>query len=229
MKILAVAAETLELAPWLKRCGAIETLNWPLAFARKAKWGAETLYAVANGAGPRLAAQAVEAAVRAAGPFDRFLSVGLCGALDPALPLRAVCTANEVSDGESRWPAAALPGAVAQRLLSIDTFLRAPEEKLRWAARGFGIVEMEAAAVARYAAEHGAPFHAAKVVSDCAGEHFALDFNQHRDADGRFSRGRIALAAVRHPIRYAPDLIRMASRGPAASETLGVFLAKFRF
>ena len=89
MKILAVAAETLELTPWLKRCGAVETLAWPVAFARKAQWAGAELYVVANGAGPRLAGQAVDAAVRAAGPFDRYLSVGLCGALDPALPLRA--------------------------------------------------------------------------------------------------------------------------------------------
>lgn len=229
MKILAVAAETLELTPWLKRCGAVETLAWPVAFARKAQWGGAELYAVANGAGPRLAGQAVRAAVRAAGPFDRYLSVGLCGALDPALPLRAVWSAVEVGDGDSVWPAAPLAGARPGRLLSIDRFLREPEEKQRWAAQGFDVVEMEAAAVARYAASQGAPFHAAKVVSDLAAETFSLDFNKFRDGAGRFSRGRIALAAVRNPFRYAPDLIRMASRGPAASETLGEFLADYRF
>ena len=229
MKILAVAAETLELTPWLKRCAAVESLSWPVTFARKAKWGGADLYAVANGAGPRLAVDAVDAAVRAAGPFDRFLSVGLCGALDPALPLRTVCSAVETGDGANTWPALPLRGAHPCRLLSLDRFLREPEEKHRWAAQGFGAVEMEAAAVARYAANLGAPFHAAKVVSDLAAETFSLDFNEYRDAAGRFSRGRIARAAVRHPFRYAPDLLRMASRGPAASETLGEFLAQYRF
>lgn len=229
MKILAVAAETLELTPWLKRCAAVEPLAWPVAFARKAQWGGAELYAVANGAGVRLATQAVYAAVRAAGPFDRFLSVGLCGALDPALPLRAVCSAVAAGDGASVWPVEPLQGARPCRLLSIDMFLREPEEKRRWAAQGFDVVEMEAAAVARYAASQGAPFHAAKVVSDLAVETFALDFNKFRDVAGRFSRGRIALAAARHPFTYAPDLIRMASRGAAASETLGEFLAEYRF
>ncbi|MFN0106846.1 MAG: hypothetical protein ACKV2U_32735 [Bryobacteraceae bacterium] len=229
MKILAVAAEALELKPWLRRCRSVEKLAWPVPFARMARWGEATLFAVANGAGPRLSAKAVEIAVRGAGPFDGLMSVGLCGALDLALPLRAVCTASAVGDGESTWPARGLPGGSVRRLLSIDRFLGEPEEKRQWAERGFGIVEMEAAAVAQYAAAHGLPFSAVKVVSDRADERFAIDFNRYRDADGRFSRGRIALAAAAHPIRYVPDLIRMASRGPSASETLGVFLAQSRF
>lgn len=229
MRILAVAAESLELQAWLRRCGPREKLKWPVGFARRAKWGEVTLYAVANGAGPRLAARAVAAAEREAGPFDGYMSVGLCGALDQELPLHAVCTASVVGDGETNWPARAWPETSMQRLLSIDRFLGQPEEKRRWAAEGFGIVEMEAAAVAKHAAAQGRPFRAAKVVSDIAEERFSLDFNEYRDAEGRFVRGRIALAAAVHPIRYASDLIRMASRGSAASETLGEFLAQSRF
>lgn len=229
MRILAVAAEAMELRPWLQRCGAGKTLDWPVAFARRASWGGADLFAVAHGAGPRLAGQAVAAAVAAAGPFDGLMSVGLCGALDPLLPLQAICTASAVGDGETLWPARTLPGASVQQLLSIDRFLGQPEEKSRWAALGFGIVEMEAAAVARYAAAEGLPFCAIKAVSDRAEERFSLDFNGYRDADGRFARGRIALAAAAHPIRYAPDLIRMASRGSSGSETLGEFLANSRF
>lgn len=229
MRILAIAAESLELRPWLRHCGRTERLNWPAGFSRRAKWGDASLYAVANGAGPRLAARAVAAAEREAGPFDGYMSVGLCGALDLTLPLSAICTASVVGDGESSWPARAWPEASMQRLLSIDRFLGDPEEKSRWAAAGFGIVEMEAAAVAKHAAAQGRPFRAAKVVSDVATERFSLDFNEYRDGEGRFVRHRIALAAAIHPIRYAPDLIRLASRGAAAAETLGEFLAQSRF
>lgn len=229
MKILAVAAEALELKPWLRRCQAVEKLAWPLPFAQKAQWRESELYAVANGPGPLLAAQAVEIAVRQAGPFDGMISVGLCGALDPQLPIAALCTASSVSDGETVWPARPLPGARPYRLLSIDRFLGDLDEKRRWAEKGFGLVEMEAAAIAQYAAAHGIPFTAVKVVSDRAEEHFSIDFNQYRDAAGRFALPRIALAALAHPIKYAPDLIRLASRGPAASATLGEFLAHSRF
>lgn len=229
MRILAVAAESLELRPWLGRCAGAAKLDWPLPYAWRAMWNGAELYAVANGAGRRLAREAVETAARLAGPFDGLMSVGLCGALRESLPLQAICTGSSVGDGEAEWPASALPGAAAERLLSVDRFLGAAEEKRQWAAAGFGIVEMEAAAVAEYSAELRLPFRVAKVVSDRAAEDFALDFNAYRDAAGRFSRGRIAMAALTHPFRYAPDLIRMASRGPAASETLGEFLAQTRF
>lgn len=228
MKILAIAALALELKPWLRRCQSREKLNWPLAFAQTAQWNDATLYAVANGPGPRLAAEALETAIKRAGPFDALMSIGLCGALDTDLPLNAICTANEVAHGESAWPADPIPGAKAHRLLSIDRFLGDPAEKQKWAENGFGIVEMEAAPIAKYAAANNIPFHAVKVVSDRAAERFSLDFNQYRDADGRFSNTRIALAALARPIQYAPDLFRMASRGPAASEILGVFLSHVR-
>ena len=229
MKILAVAAEALEARPWLKGCGDAAVLPWGLGFAQKGTSNGATIYAVADGPGPRLAAGAVEVAAREAGPFDAVVSFGLCGSLDPALGLSAICTATEVSDGVTVWPAVPVAGAAPVRLLSVDRFFGRPDEKREWAGKDFGAVEMEAAAVARYAALQGLPFHAVKIVSDRADETFALDFNQYRDAAGRFSRTRIALAALAHPFQYAPDLYRMASRGPAASETLGVFLSNARF
>ena len=228
MKILVIAALALELKPWLRRCQSLEKLNWPVAFAQTAYWNGATLYAAANGPGPRLAANALQTAIKRAGPFDTLMSIGLCGALDADLPLNAICTANEVSDGQTNWPANPIPGLQAHRLLSIDRFLGDPAEKQKWAEKRFGIVEMEAAPIAKYAVAENIPFHAVKVVSDRAAERFALDFNQHRDAEGRFSNTRIALAALAHPIQYAPDLFRMVSRGPAASEILGVYLSNVR-
>ena len=229
MKILAVASMALELKPWLRRCQSFEKLNWPVSYACSAQWNQAIVYAVANGPGPRLAAEALQIAIEQAGPFDGLMSIGLCGALQTGIPVKAIRTANEVGDGETNWPAQPIPNAIAVKLLSVDRFLRDPAEKATWAQQGFGIVEMEAAAIAKYAAENNIPFSAVKVVSDRAAERFALDFNQYRDEAGRFLHTRIALAALAHPILYAPDLYRMASRGPAASEILGAFLAKSRF
>jgi hypothetical protein len=220
---------TLELKPWLRRCLAVEKLAWPVVFARSAQWNDSVLYAVANGPGLGLASEALRIAMERSGPFDLLISVGLCGALDTDLPLDSICTTDAVGDGESAWPAEPIAGGQVRRLLSIDRFLGDPDEKQKWAAQGFGIVEMEAASIARFAAENSIPFRAAKVVSDRADESFAIDFNEYRDASGRFSNTRIALAAAAHPVRYGPDLYRMATRGPAASEILGEFLAKSRF
>jgi adenosylhomocysteine nucleosidase len=229
MKILAIAAEALELAPWLSRCAERTQLSWPIAHAHQAQWNGTSLYIVANGPGPRLSQQALHTSLEKAGPFDTLMSIGLCGALDPSLAIKTICTATEVTDGLTTWPAQPFPGAQPVRLLSIDKFLGHPAEKKEWAEKGLGIVEMEAAPIARYAAENNIPFHAIKIVSDRAEEHFSLDFNQFRDSAGRFQKARIALAACKHPFRYAPDLFRLASRGPAASEILGVFLAHARF
>jgi len=228
VRILAVAAMALELKPWLGRCQAVEKLAWPVDFARSARWNDAELYVVANGPGPALALKALEIAMESTGSFDTVLSVGLCGALDNGLPLDAICTAGEVGDGQESWPAEPMSGAEVRKLLSIDRFLGDPAEKENWARQGFGIVEMEAAPLARFAAENKIPFRAAKVVSDRAEESFAIDFNQYRDTPGRFDKKRIAIAAAAHPLRYGPDLYRMASRGPAASEILGEFLANSR-
>ena len=87
---------------------------------------------------------------------------------------------------------------------------------------------MEAAPLALYAAQNNIPFHAIKIVSDLAHEDFLLDFNRFRDPAGRFQKSKIALATLKNPLKFLPDVLRMASRGPAASEILGVFLAHAR-
>lgn len=229
MKILAIGAEAQEINPWLQLCPQKTELSWSLPNAFQVRWNGAALYAVSNGPGPHLAKEALEAALEHAGPFDSILSVGLCGALQPELALQTICTASSVSDGHTTWPAKPFPGARPVPLLSIDKFLAEPAEKQGWAAKGFGIVEMEAAPIAQYAEANGVPFYAIKIVSDQAHERFSLDFNQYRDAAGRFDKARIARAALMHPFRYLPELYRLATRGFAASETLRVFLAHARY
>jgi adenosylhomocysteine nucleosidase len=86
-------------------------------------------------------------------------------------------------------------------------------------------VEMESAAVAAKAREWGVPFRCIKVVSDTAREDMPLDFNRYRDAAGRFSRGRIALAALGHPFSAIPGLLQLDRNCRKAAEKLGEFLA----
>ena len=84
---------------------------------------------------------------------------------------------------------------------------------------------MESAAVAAKAREWGVPFRCIKVVSDTAGEDMPLDFNKYRDAAGRFSRSRIALAALRRPFTTIPALLHLDANCRKAAEKLGEFLA----
>jgi len=90
-------------------------------------------------------------------------------------------------------------------------------------------VEMESAAVAQKAGEWGVPFYSVRAVSDTAFDDLPLDFNQYRDREGRFSRGRIALAAMAHPFTRVPALLRLDNNCRIAAEALGEFFATCRF
>lgn len=229
MKVLAVAAEQVEIAGWMHAAGGGAILQWPVTHSCQFRSGSAEVTAVANGAGRRLAGEAVAAAWRENGPFDRVVSIGYAGALDQGLGLLAVRCASVISDGERSIPATPLPGIESARLLSIDRFLGDPPEKARWRAAGHELVEMEAAAVAAEASRRGVPFHAVKVVTDLAVERMELDFNACRDAEGRFDRGRIVRSALRRPFTYLPSLWRFAVRAPQAARKLGETLAGIRF
>ncbi len=56
-----------------------------------------------------------------------------------------------------------------------------------------------------------------------------LDFNRYRDADGRFSRTRIALAAMAHPFTVMPRLTRLDRNCRLAADALGEFFATSQF
>lgn len=211
-----VAAEQREFEGILKRAGEIRPLPWPgAAFSREAAWKDRRWLLVANGPGPRL----VERALERKPDVDRILSVGFCGALDPALRIGDIVVSGEVPKG---LQASFVKGAV----VSVDRVAFTAREKcdLR-AATGAAVVEMESAAVAQKAREWDVPFGCVRVVSDIAGDDLPLDFNLYRDADGRFERTRIALAALGRPFTVLPRLVRLDRDCRRAAERLGEFLA----
>jgi adenosylhomocysteine nucleosidase len=217
--IVAVASDGMEFTGWLRHCKGVRKLDWPVDFARQAEWNGQALTMVANGAGPRLAAAGL-AAARERETVSAVMSIGWCGALDPALRLNDVFVAlgvrTEAGDRAALAPRT-MPAVRRGVLWSGDRFIRTASEKAALRERGADAVEMEADGL-----RFGGSFYAVRVVSDLAAEDFSLDFNRYRDADGRFQKARIALAGMRHP----GDLLRMARRGREASEALGDFLAQ---
>lgn len=169
---------------------------------------------LASGPGSRL----VSETLRERRQVDGIVSTGFCGALDPALEVGDIV----VSGGEVRSARRFVRGEI----LTADRVAVTAEEKRTLRERtGASAVEMESAAVAAKAREWGVPFRCIKVVSDAAREDMPLDFNRYRDAAGRFSRGRIALAALRHPFAAVPGLLRLDRNCRFAAEKLGEFLA----
>jgi adenosylhomocysteine nucleosidase len=211
-----VAAEAREFEGILKRARNVRPLPWPgAAFSREVLTKDRRWLLVANGPGPRL----VEQALQTKPDVDRMVSIGFCGALDPALRIGDIVISGEVPE---ELGASFVQGDV----LSVDRVAITVAEKgeLR-ASTQAAVVEMESAAVARKARQWEMPFGCVRVVSDVADENLPLDFNRYRDADGRFSRTRIALAAMGHPFTVLPGLIRLDRNCRLAAERLGEFLA----
>jgi adenosylhomocysteine nucleosidase len=115
---------------------------------------------------------------------------------------------------------------VRGEILSLDRVAVTAAEKRDLRERTGAIaIEMESAAVAAKAREWGVPFRCIKAVSDTAAEDMPLDFNLYRDSAGRFSRSRIALAAMRRPFTAIPALLRLDRNCRRAAEKLGEFFA----
>ena len=199
--VLLVAAEAREFSGILKRAQAKE-LKWPEAtFSREVAWKDDRWLLVANGPG----AQLVEQVLARKRDVDLILSVGFCGALDPALRVGDIVDAGKVFTADRVAVTAAEKRALRQQT-------------------GAAAVEMEATAVEAKAREWGTAFRCVKVVSDTAAKDLPLDFNKYRDGDGRFSRARIAFAALRHPPALA-GLMRLDRDCRRAADRLGEFLA----
>jgi hypothetical protein len=228
--ILAVGAECREFSGLLRLATSVSKLSWPIAFARRILLSGRTWLLAANGPGPRLAAEAAQAAVRNCRP-SAVLSTGLCGALDPAIPVQSIFVATEVRSSARVFPACipAQPcNGFSGPLLTQDRVAVTAAEKAVLFASGARAVDMEAAAVASQAERLGIPFYCVRVISDEAGYSLPLDFNRYRDATGRFSRLRIALAAVTRPAVVAP-LMRFDSVCRRSAILLGESLADCRF
>jgi nucleoside phosphorylase len=188
---------------------------------------------VANGPGPKLAGEAVDAvhqneAVERNVPMDALVSIGFCGGLQPSLDACDIFVAAEVNGvAAALAPSSSRPFKTG-KLLSIDRVISTSAEKAALS-QNADAVEMEAAAVASRAKRYRVPFYAVRVVTDTFEESFPLDFNAARSSDGRFSRIKILAAAFRKPAIMFPELIKLNKRTKRASLALGDFLADARF
>lgn len=169
-------------------------------FVQKLDFRGDRWILIANGPGEKLATEPLTRRIE----VDGIISAGFCGALDPSLRV----------------------GDIVREVHSLARVaVTAAEKRELRASTGARAVDMESAALARVARSWNVPFHVIRAVSDTAQEDMPLDFNLYRDSAGRFSRSRIALAALAHPFRRVPALLRLDRNCRQAAESLGEYFA----
>ncbi len=166
----------------------------------------------------------VDAATRAfaeierEGAIDVVVSAGWAGALSgefAAGRAYGVCGVIDARSGE-RFPVA---GGFGECLLVTSHGVADPAEKRRLAATfGAGLVDMEAAGVARLAGTRGIPFYCIKGISDGPADRLP-DLNGFISAEGRFRLGHFLLFALLRPWRW-PALLRLGENSRQSAQSI---------
>jgi adenosylhomocysteine nucleosidase len=180
--------------------------------------------AACAGAGQDAATRAF-AGIEDGGPIDLVFSVGWAGALRAELaPGSAYNVAGviDVRTGE-RFHCEAGAGEI---WLVTSSGVADREEKRRLAQIfSAGLVDMEAAAIARLAAARGIPFYCIKGVSDGFKDNLP-DFNRFLSHQGQFQLARFLLFVAPRPW-YWPALVRMGENSKKASQNIAESLLDF--
>ncbi len=225
--ICFVAAEKGELEALARKLEKLRRLERGIEYAASGELRGQKVVLAADGPGPRLARRAAEAAVSGeSGPA--LVSTGYCGSLDASLAVGDILVVTGVNGRATQIPECRAAHQTGE-LVSVDRVVGTAEGKAALSATRARVVEMEAEAVAAFAAEVGVRFYCVRVVTDGATENMPLDFNLYRDEAGRFSRARIARAALGRPLTVLPALVRFDRTCRRASRVLGDFLADCRF
>ncbi len=228
MKLLLVASDPMEFTGILAHSSNIHRLALASDWARAATLNGHELTLVANGAGPRRASEAVDAAVASLSP-DAIVSTGFCGALDETLGVADIVVGTRIEWDQGSARCATWPGGHHGIIRSVDHVAQTAEEKRKLGSTGASAVEMEAAGVAERAEVHRIPLYCVRAVTDLSDETLANNFNASLRPDGHFDTMLILLSSLRHPLIRLPELIRLRRRCGRAARALGEFLAVCRF
>ncbi|HZP04775.1 MAG TPA: nucleoside phosphorylase [Terracidiphilus sp.] len=185
--------------------------------------------AASAGAGQNAATRAL-AEVEKDGPVASVLSVGWAGALSEAYLCGHAYHVSGVIDtltGERFKASPFLPlrpkedarAGHPDLWLATSPKVADANEKQRLAtAYRAGLVDMEAAAIARLAAMRGVAFHCIKGVSDGFGDQLP-DFNRFLTREGQFQTLRFTVFALFHP-GYWPALKQMGENSKKAAQSM---------
>jgi adenosylhomocysteine nucleosidase len=176
---------------------------------------------------------------------DLMISAGFCGGIRAGLRVGDVVLAASLAivseDGLEEVPYV-LPAvgrefvsrqaAAGQRVFAgLFASTKAIMRKRRLAAllpvaAPFPVVEMESAAIALVAGEHGVPFVGLRTVSDAFDEEIGFSLDELCDDQMRIRLPKVLRTIVRKP-GIVPQLVRLAWNGRAASASLTRSVARF--
>jgi len=179
--------------------------------------------AVCAGAGQAAATHAFAEAEKS-GPIDAVFSVGWAGALSEEFLVGHASLLSDVVDAQTgeRFTTASTPGGPL--LVTSPRVADEPEKRRLAATYCAGLVDMEAAAVARLAQMRGIPFYCIKGISDGCSDHLP-DFNRFILPDGHFRLGAFVVFAVLRPW-YWRALMRMGENSKKAAQAIAELLHK---
>ncbi len=171
--------------------------------------------ATAGGIGAKAAAKACEMLLSEGKP-DALVSYGWAGSLSCGLKPQQACVIYEVIDSRTGerfvtdYPA-------GQRLVTLDHVAHHDEKREIAQKYQAPLVDMEAAAIARIAAEQNLPFYCFKGISDGANDKLP-DFNRFLGKDGQLRMPLFIAYALLHPQYWsALKQLDRQSKGAAGS------------
>lgn len=217
MTLALIAAFPGELRPLVRGW----TRSGPLFSGRI---GPRDAVAIAAGMGAAAATRACEALL--ARHPDTLVSIGFAGSLSCGLRPPDAVPVREVIDARTgeRFLTDSSPGDPAgQRLVTLDR-VADPAEKRRLAeTHQAALVDMEAAAVARFARHHHLRFLCFKAVTDGPNDRLP-DFNRFTRPDGQLRTPALIAYAALHPLSWSP-LRRLGRNSHLASRRLAILLS----
>jgi adenosylhomocysteine nucleosidase len=174
--------------------------------------------AACGGMGQEAATRAF-AEVEKDGRIDRVISTGWAGALRRELQTGSAYRAAGVIDLKT-GERFAEPGWTSEDpwLVTSPRVVDQKEKEILSINYYAGLVDMEAAAIARLAAMRGIPFACIKGVSDGFTDDL-LDFNRFISPDGQFQTARLLLFVLPRPWHW-PALVRMGENSRKASQAI---------
>ena len=159
------------------------------------------------------------------GPLNIAISIGWAGALQKRFAAGKAFAISSILDaktGEHFKTAGEEDGC----MLVTSPKVADEAEKRRLAATyQAGLVDMEAAAIARLSQMRGIPFYCVKGVSDSLKDKLP-DFNRFISKHGQFKLSQFVFFALLHP-RYWRSLIRMGENSKRAAQSIAESLLNF--